>query len=139
MMKIGAHGASRIAPVTGLASVCRTVSKSRSAWLFSWPPSDIIRVTICGDSAASSLALARISSRLLIASSAASVISATINAKCHEQQGRPAAGRDDAVVDLEHVERRRQEQQVEEEAERQRRDQVRPARPKRLCDRRRQL
>ena len=62
----------------------------------------------------SSLTLARTSSRERIASSAASVASANISTSVRKQQRRPPLRRNDAVVDLQHVEHRRDEQQVQQ-------------------------
>ena len=80
MMKIGANGASNRALATGLAIVCRTVSRSRIAWPLAAPPTDIIRLRINGANWFSSRMLARTISRDRTASSAVSVSNATASA-----------------------------------------------------------
>ena len=80
MMKIGANGASSKAAAIGLAIVCRTVSRSRIAWLLAGPPTVIMRCSTNGAIRVSSRMLARTSNRERTASSALKVSSAMTSA-----------------------------------------------------------
>ena len=102
--KNGVQGASNIAATTGLAIVVRIefevahrLRRERSE------SAAIIWLRILGASKASSRWLARTSSRLRTMSSADSVSSARAERQGDEQQGGLAGGRDDPVVNLQHV------------------------------------
>ena len=127
MMKIGANGASSSAAVIGLAIVWRTVSRSRIAWPLAGPPTVIMRCSTSGAIRVSSRMLARTSNRDRTASSALKRQQRDDQRQGDEQQGRLAPGRHHPVIDLQHVERRREEQDVDQQTEPGRRREMRPA------------